>query len=56
MFTRKELDKLQDLVFDKIDTDDFEYQDEDYQKFMIDLEAKISDLRLKDEMNKNVAK
>jgi hypothetical protein len=38
----KELNKLADLVAEKTEQSDFEYQDEDYQEFLNDLQDKLN--------------
>jgi hypothetical protein len=45
-FNEVELNRLLDLVGQKIDTSDFEYQDEDYQKGLQELESKIVRIRV----------
>lgn len=44
--TETEINRLLYLVGDKIDTSDFEYQDEDYQKEFQELESKLIRMRL----------
>lgn len=57
MFTLKELNMLQDLVFRVIDECDFDEQDEDYKDTMIELESKISKERVEQHiLNKKLPK